>query len=432
MRILTLGGKMLTAALRQQGHEVMHLGPPGTAGHPQERDAEFFQHPESARTALRGMADAFRPEWILQVDDSFPLVHAGLESLSIPKAWYAVDSHLHFEWHRHFAPLFDVVFCAQKNLVASLDVHRGSGRGVEWLPLSCKDEPVFLPWAARAFDVSFVGTLDAALNPARAALLEGLKARGQAVHVAQGDFHPIYRDSRVVLNQSVHDDLNLRFFEAIGQGALLITDRISHSLAEIGTPGAEFLVYEPGDADDLLRNIRWALAHPVEAEAIARRGQERVMREHRMAHRLGRMAEVFTEMSALSKPMSSHRLAHLSAAHEHLSRLSLPAPLTAFFAGEARRLAMAALETCPAEPFALLVLAQLDLERGVHAEALGWLERTGGAEGGGGYGRRYAALRALLLAHGGRMVEARQAARAGLREYPDDGDLQALVRVLGG
>ncbi|GEM_PF-876409 len=452
MRILTLGGKMLTDALRRHGHEVMHLGLPGTAGHPQDHETKLFHHPENVRTLLRDLAEAFRPDWILQVDDSTPLAHAGLEALPFRKAWYAVDSHLHMDWHRHFAPLFDVVFCAQQNRIPDLNVHRTQDFGAVWLPLACNDEPVFLPWEERTWDVSFVGTVDAALNPARVALLEGLRARGQDVHVTQGDHRPVYRASRIVLNQSVHDDLNLRCFESIGQGALLITDSLSHSLEDIGIPGTDFLVYPPGDAETLQGKIRWALGHPAEAEAIARAGQVKVMRAHTMAHRLDRLAEVLRSFRADGRletqgnpAVTGHVLAHLAVAQEHLSRLSLPAPLTAFFAGEARRLSLAALAKSPDEPFALLTLARLDLERGAVAEALAWLERSGngsgtgfgvgagvgGKDGGGEYLRSYVTLLALLLAHNGRIAEARRTASAGLRDFPGDGDLQGLVKVLG-
>jgi hypothetical protein len=220
MRLLTLGGKMLTTALRDQGHEVAHLGPPGTAGHPQDVEADFFGQPASARAALRGLASAFSPDWILQVDDSTPLAHTGLESLPFRTAWYAVDSHLHLDWHREFAAVFDLVFCAQRNRVAVLNLHRlrSGAPGVRWLPLACNAEPGGLPWSARIREAAFVGTLDPLRNPARSALFDGLAARGRTVDVIQGEYRPVYGSSRIVINQSVHDDLNLRCFEAMGQG----------------------------------------------------------------------------------------------------------------------------------------------------------------------------------------------------------------------
>jgi hypothetical protein len=428
MRVLTLGGKLLSGTLRGHGHEVMSLGPPGTHHHPLDREIDFFNSPEKTRSVVRESAEAFRPDWIIQVDDSSPLPHLGLEGLSYPKAWYAVDSHLHWEWHKHYAPLFEIVFCAQKNHVEALSSFRG---GVEWLPLSFTDEPAFLPWDLREHDVSFVGTLDPAINPARIALLDGLKALGQGVHVARGHCQPIYRASRVVINQSAKDDLNFRFFEAMGCGALLVTDRISHSLGEMGEPGVDFLVYEPGDAADLRAKIGWALGHPQEAAAMARRANAKVAAKHLIGHRIERIVDVLKGGVPALPPRGSV-LAHLAAAHEHLSRLALPGPLIDFFAAESRRLALAALDASAGEPYALLVLAQLDLERGAHEEALKRLEADEGKENGEEYRRRYVFLKALLLAYAGRRTEARQSLLAGLRTFPGDPDLAMLAGALDG
>jgi hypothetical protein len=439
MRILTLGGKMLTDALRDRGHEVLSLSGPASVHHPHDRETDFFAAPEQARGTVRELSAAFRPDWILQVDDSTPLPHLGLEALSIPMAWYAVDTHLHWEWHRHYAPLFDVVFCAQKNQLDRLAVYREAARGsdqaavraaVAWLPLSFTAEPAFLPWDTRAHDIAFVGTLDPVRNPGRIALLDALKARGLPVHAVQGACEPVYRAARVVINQSARDDLNFRFFEAMGYGALLITDAISHSLEDMGEPGADFLVYAPGDADDLAAKFRWALEHPAAAEAMARRGQEKVLAHHRIGQRMERLEEVLGRAGRTASLAGGSALGHLAAAHEHLSRLALPAPLTAFFATEARRLAEAALDVHPGEPWAALALAQLDLERGAHAEALARLESGDGSEGGAEYRRRFLFLRGLLLALGGRALEARRIVEAGLREFPGDADLARLGGTL--
>ncbi|MEO7425824.1 MAG: glycosyltransferase [Fibrobacteria bacterium] len=426
MRILTVGGKMLTQALRAHGHEVRSLGFPGFLDHPQDSETNFLRAPGEARLALAGIAASFAPDWIIQVDDSSPLPHLGLENIPIPKAWYALDSHLHWEWHRHYAPLFDVVFCAQKNRVGDLGAFR---TGVEWLPLCFTGEPAFLPWNGRRHDVAFVGTLNPAINPDRIAFLDRLKSMGLPVHAVQGPCDPVYRDARVVFNQSADDDLNFRFFEAMGNGALLITDRLSHSLGDFGEPGKDFLVYEKGDAGDLRAQVEWALSHPTEAEAMARRGQARIANTHLIGHRVARITE------ALAHPVPGPAargplLAHLAGAHEHLSRLELPGPLVDFFAAEGRRLALTALENSPSEPYARLALAQLDLEKGEHAQALAWLE---GADGDGvpEYRRRYLFLRCLLIAHLGRLDQARILIGGGLREFPGDADLARLGRVLG-
>jgi hypothetical protein len=431
MRILTVGAKMMANPLRAYGHEVMTVGPIGSIQCAQDTEMDFLRTPLEARAAIAALHDSFRPDWILQLDDSTPLPHLGLEALSARKAWYAVDTHLHWEWHRHYAPLFDVVFCAQKNRIGDLGAFRTEAQSaVAWLPLFFTGEPSFLPWSGRRHESAFVGTLNPALNPERIALLEGLAQRGMPVHVAQGECDPVYRQARVVINQSARDDLNLRFFEAMGNGALLITDRISHSLEDFGEPGRDFLVYAKGDAEGLSAQVRWAREHPAEAEAMARRSHAKVVAAHRMSHRLDRLLETLAR--PVPDPAPRGRvLAHLAKAHEHLSRLEFPGPLVAFFASEARRLAEAALACAPREAYALLALALLDLEKGEHAQALAWLDSEGGRERAPEYRRRYLFLKALLLAHTGRLDQARLVVRTGLLDFPGEADLLRLDQALG-
>ena len=40
----------------------------------------------------------------------------------------------------------------------------------------------------------------------------------------------IYSESKIVLNASINGDLNMRVFEALTSGALLVTDRIENGL----------------------------------------------------------------------------------------------------------------------------------------------------------------------------------------------------------
>lgn len=420
MRFLRIGGGLFDAALRREGHEVL----PAPAASP----GDAFRDPETARSLLADAVASSRPDWILQVDDSTPLVHLGLERFPVRKAWYAVDSHLH-AWHAHYAALFDRVFCAQANQVERLGAYRDA---VTWLPPCFTGEPAFLPWPQRVHDAAFVGTLDPALNPARVALLDALAKLGVAVHAVGGDYTPVYTRARVVVNQAAADDLNFRVFEAMGCGALLLTDAISHSLSAIGEPGRDFLVYAPGDAADLARQARWALAHPAEAEAMARRGQEKVKAAHLVRHRAGTLLRELAAQSQAARspaPGPAHARAHLAAALEHVSRLDLPADIARMFARRARSAAGDALAEDPGSPWALLVLAQLELEAGRPGPALAFLEKAPG-HAGAGYRLRYLQLMALLLAFAGRLEDAKQALGEGLREFPGDGGLAGLREVL--
>ncbi|HEY3490043.1 MAG TPA: TylF/MycF/NovP-related O-methyltransferase [Candidatus Deferrimicrobiaceae bacterium] len=70
---------------------------------------------------------------------------------------------------------------------------------------------------------------------------------------------------------------NMRIFEATGAGVFLLTEHFDN-LSAYFTPGVEVETFR--DGKELVEKIRYYLAHPEEREAIARRGQERCLREY--------------------------------------------------------------------------------------------------------------------------------------------------------
>lgn len=99
------------------------------------------------------------------------------------------------------------------------------------------------------------------------------------------------QSSRITLNR--HIDVaerfanNMRLFEATGTGALLITDH-KDNLDDLFRIGDEVLAYRSaGECADL---VSYFLAHPDEAEAIARAGQARTLRTHSYTQRMAQTA----------------------------------------------------------------------------------------------------------------------------------------------
>ena len=99
------------------------------------------------------------------------------------------------------------------------------------------------------------------------------------------------------------------------------------------------------------------------------------------------------------------------------------------FARLARSAAGDALTADPGSPWALLVLAQLELEAGRPGPALSFLEKAP-AHAGIGYRRRYLRILALLLGFAGRLEDAKQALGEGLLEFPGDEGLLRLREVI--
>jgi|GEM_PF-1005678 len=99
-------------------------------------------------------------------------------------------------------------------------------------------------------------------------------------------------NSKIVVNR--HIDVaanfanNMRLFEATGCGALLITD-YKDNLGELFSIGEEVVAYRSAEECALL--IQYYLDNPSEAEAIARAGQARTLREHSYQKRMLHTAE---------------------------------------------------------------------------------------------------------------------------------------------
>lgn len=93
--------------------------------------------------------------------------------------------------------------------------------------------------------------------------------------------------SRVTLNRHINVAENyannMRLYEATGVGSLLITDR-KDNLGELFEIGKEIVAYS--SKEEAAEMINHYLAHPEEAEAIARAGQARTLREHTYQRRM--------------------------------------------------------------------------------------------------------------------------------------------------
>ncbi|MBL8026739.1 MAG: glycosyltransferase [Fibrobacteres bacterium] len=427
MIILTLGLSDLIQAFRTSGHTVYSIVPPGLG--PSEFDIEFDYSYPGAHTAeaLLSAESQIKPDLVLLFDNSQPILFHGLENLSTPLAWYSIDTHIHESWHRHYAPLFKHVFCAQKNRVDSLKKYC---RRVEWLPLYFGKDCKWNPHKNRMMPLSFVGTLNPERNQRRSDLFNKLAEIGIKVNLRQGDYLPVYSDSRIVINQSVNDDLNLRFFEAAGCGALLISEKLSHSNDSILIPGTDYLIYEKDDIADLKEKIDWALANPAEAEAIAERAYKKITLANHARHRCKRIIDTVTAIEEREIADNNDRMSHLAYAYQLNSELVLPEPFIADYRHRAYELALKIDKENPASPWSNLIIALRALENEKFAEVEKRLVRLRPPGQESDILDRYYPLRIISYALNGRIDAARQTLAEGLQFNPSNFELNELKQKL--
>jgi len=86
---------------------------------------------------------------------------------------------------------------------------------------------------------------------------------------------------------------NMRLYEGTGCGALMITDDLAN-LGELFEVGKEVVAYD--SPEGCLDAVKYYTAHPDEAAEIAKRGQERTLRDHTYTQRMEYVAGILEGM----------------------------------------------------------------------------------------------------------------------------------------
>lgn len=236
-------------------------------------------------------------DWIRSSDfDGFIFVDDGLDydiptGLG-PTVWWAIDTHLAFEQSLRKAQQATHTFAAQKNGAAAL---RDAGiDSAAWLPLACDPAVHARHTVSKQFDFSFVGHL---VTKERQSLLARLEGVFPESFIGQRYFEEMaiaYSASRSVVNQSVRDDVNMRVFEALSCGSMLLTNAIEgNGLEELCEPELELATF--GCAEEAEDRLRFYLEHGDVRQRIADRGHARVRSDHTYKHR---MAQILRTLDA--------------------------------------------------------------------------------------------------------------------------------------
>jgi hypothetical protein len=243
------------------------------------------------------------PDLVLFIEGgTMRLFPAGLERMSCLTAWYGIDTHMDYAKHLRIGRLFDVTFIAQKEYVERL--RQDGFRQVYWLPLACAPEIYPLAKLDRCYDVAYVGSSNVAVHPVRHALLAAIRKEFPKVFLGMADpqeMGRIYAQSKIVFNKSVNNDVNMRYFEAAGAGAVLLTDPArDNGVEELFTVGAHYLEYR--DEQTLLAQIRDLLQDPERCHRIADAARRHVLAHHTYRCRAARLLELAQQSNKLSPP----------------------------------------------------------------------------------------------------------------------------------
>lgn len=226
------------------------------------------------------------------------LVDHGEDAIGVPLDWeiphpsvyWVSDAHLGYDYRLNRAKQFDFVFCAQPQFI---DQFARDGIPREKLfflphafePLVYKPSEIIKCW-----DWVFIGHLN---SRKRIQLLDRLCKEFPSWYLGwrmpqtpgfnvMDDVAWKFSQGRVIVNDSIKDDLNMRVFETLGTRGCLLTDNIS-PLSLLFKDGEHLVAYE--SQQDAVDKMRWLLDHPTRALEIAESGYREALRAHTYEHR---------------------------------------------------------------------------------------------------------------------------------------------------
>ena len=197
-----------------------------------------------------------------------------------PAAFLAIDTHLKKPYKKIEKQVghYDFIFCAQKDGVEKLK--RRKKVNTCWVPFACDPEIHKKLNLAKKYDIGFVGT--DGKKSLRKVLLKELGKRYPRSFLGRApftDMSRIYSASKIVFNYSIRNDINMRMFEVMSCGALLITNRIKRNgFEELFQGGKHLITYR--NRKELFKLIDYYLTHDKKREEIARDGHLLVTRNH--------------------------------------------------------------------------------------------------------------------------------------------------------
>ena len=270
----------------------------------------------------------FVPDWLLFAEGgTMQLFPTGLERLPVPTAWYAIDTHMDYAKHVRISRCFDVTFVVHKQFVD--DLKADGIVNAHWLTVAFPADlqPETVP--ERNIDLAFVGSVNPQVHPDRARTLDALarivpqSAFGMA---PAEEMIARYMQARMVYNKSVRNDINMRYFEAMGAGAVLLTNPLTDDTGvnDLFRPGEHYLTYESDDHLQAL--VRELLAQPDRVTAMGNAARQLILDHHTYDHRVAEMIAIMHNSPKRVMPTASDyfgALVHANMGAEALTQAAL-------------------------------------------------------------------------------------------------------------
>lgn len=206
-----------------------------------------------------------------------------------PNIYIVSDTHLGYDYRLLRARDFDWVFCNQMRAAEEF-IRDGIPKDrCLWLPHAAEPKAYPKKDSIKKFDVSFVGNVG---NWDRVDFLDRMFKEfpnffyGKRLFEEAAD---IYSTSKIVLNISIKDDINMRVFEALATGSFLLTNELT-TLPHLFQDGVHLVTYK--NHDDAVEKAKYYLDHDEEREKIAEAGYREFIGKHTYEHRLRTVLDI--------------------------------------------------------------------------------------------------------------------------------------------
>jgi len=230
-----------------------------------------------------------KPDFVLAIDFA---THYIFDVNYHPKAIWLIDTHLSLICDEVMARSFDIVFVAQKEDYEKL---KRKFKYVYWLPLAGDLDYHGKKSLKKIYDIAFVGKLG---EGKRKKFLLKLKKEYPNSFIGEADckqIGKIYSQSKIVFNYSIKNDINMRIFEGLISGSMVITNRIKNNgFEELFEEGKNIIVFE--NWNDLKKKIDYYLRNEEEREKIAANGYQKAIQFHKYEDRVKFILEKIYEL----------------------------------------------------------------------------------------------------------------------------------------
>jgi hypothetical protein len=224
-----------------------------------------------------------KPSLILHPEADVPFLPWGLANVDILTACFQVDTYAYTHRRISWSMLFDAVLVFHPGY--DVKFREAGHPGPQFIPHAVEAALFFGTELPRIFELGWVGQTEGPVYRARGRIVKKLAKSFRMNEVVRrhsaAELALIYRQSEIVVNVGRDDyaqDANVRTFEAMAAGALLITS-LPSELSAIGfQDGAHFIGYR--SETEIPGLVRAYLADEAARRRIAEAGRELVLREH--------------------------------------------------------------------------------------------------------------------------------------------------------